>query len=210
VWEHPCDHCACRGFGRWRCRDHSQRITQKERRMKRTLLDFFGCFLPSPCHGPVPLRKKLHRTLTAAEKETAKKIYFERCAGCHGVLRKGATGQEPRSRTGPRRPRTERRPKAARSNFGRRAWENDQSVTHPNGGYGSTFDDHPEQGRDCPECASTFRTPRMCRRVQLQGDHGIPGRSSWPVKGQADQADEQVQPEEHVLGHAGATRVKWP
>ena len=31
--------------------------------------------------------------LTAAEKETAKKIYFERCAGCHGVLRKGATGK---------------------------------------------------------------------------------------------------------------------
>ena len=23
----------------------------------------------------------------------AKKIYFERCAGCHGVLRKGATGK---------------------------------------------------------------------------------------------------------------------
>ncbi|MBI2277505.1 MAG: c-type cytochrome [Dechloromonas sp.] len=32
-------------------------------------------------------------TLTAQEKEQAKKIYFERCAGCHGVLRKGATGK---------------------------------------------------------------------------------------------------------------------
>ena len=32
-------------------------------------------------------------TLTADEKATAKKIYFERCAGCHGVLRKGATGK---------------------------------------------------------------------------------------------------------------------
>ncbi len=32
-------------------------------------------------------------TMTAVEKETAKKIYFERCAGCHGVLRKGATGK---------------------------------------------------------------------------------------------------------------------
>ena len=31
--------------------------------------------------------------LTAAEKDQAKKIYFERCAGCHGVLRKGATGK---------------------------------------------------------------------------------------------------------------------
>ncbi|MEO8118881.1 MAG: cytochrome D1 domain-containing protein [Rhodoferax sp.] len=31
--------------------------------------------------------------MNAVEKETAKKIYFERCAGCHGVLRKGATGK---------------------------------------------------------------------------------------------------------------------
>ena len=32
-------------------------------------------------------------SMTDAEKATAKKIYFERCAGCHGVLRKGATGK---------------------------------------------------------------------------------------------------------------------
>ncbi|MCB1957394.1 MAG: cytochrome c, partial [Rhodocyclaceae bacterium] len=32
-------------------------------------------------------------SLSDAEKATAKKIYFERCAGCHGVLRKGATGK---------------------------------------------------------------------------------------------------------------------
>ena len=32
-------------------------------------------------------------SMTADEKERAKKIYFERCAGCHGVLRKGATGK---------------------------------------------------------------------------------------------------------------------
>mgnify|MGYP003417563445 FL=1 len=32
-------------------------------------------------------------SMTAEEKEQAKKIYFERCAGCHGVLRKGATGK---------------------------------------------------------------------------------------------------------------------
>jgi nitrite reductase (NO-forming)/hydroxylamine reductase len=31
--------------------------------------------------------------LTQDEFNTAKKIYFERCAGCHGVLRKGATGK---------------------------------------------------------------------------------------------------------------------
>jgi nitrite reductase (NO-forming)/hydroxylamine reductase len=32
-------------------------------------------------------------TLTSAEFERANQIYFERCAGCHGVLRKGATGK---------------------------------------------------------------------------------------------------------------------
>lgn len=31
--------------------------------------------------------------LTEAEFKRANKIYFERCAGCHGVLRKGATGK---------------------------------------------------------------------------------------------------------------------
>ncbi|MBK3869503.1 c-type cytochrome [Pseudomonas stutzeri] len=31
--------------------------------------------------------------LTSAEFEQAKEIYFQRCAGCHGVLRKGATGK---------------------------------------------------------------------------------------------------------------------
>ncbi|MEZ5614153.1 MAG: cytochrome D1 domain-containing protein [Rhodocyclaceae bacterium] len=31
--------------------------------------------------------------MTAEEKAIGKKIYFERCAGCHGVLRKGATGK---------------------------------------------------------------------------------------------------------------------
>jgi len=31
--------------------------------------------------------------LTEKEFETSKEIYFQRCAGCHGVLRKGATGK---------------------------------------------------------------------------------------------------------------------
>jgi len=31
--------------------------------------------------------------MTKAEYEQAKQIYFQRCAGCHGVLRKGATGK---------------------------------------------------------------------------------------------------------------------
>ena len=32
-------------------------------------------------------------TLTAEQKAAASKVYFERCAGCHGILRKGATGK---------------------------------------------------------------------------------------------------------------------
>jgi len=32
-------------------------------------------------------------TLTKAEFDRASRVYFERCAGCHGVLRKGATGK---------------------------------------------------------------------------------------------------------------------
>lgn len=32
-------------------------------------------------------------TLSKEEKDSAKNIYFQRCAGCHGVLRKGATGK---------------------------------------------------------------------------------------------------------------------
>ena len=31
--------------------------------------------------------------MTKAEFDKGKQIYFERCAGCHGVLRKGATGK---------------------------------------------------------------------------------------------------------------------
>ena len=38
-------------------------------------------------------KKKPFKPLNDAEFEQANKMYFERCAGCHGVLRKGATGK---------------------------------------------------------------------------------------------------------------------
>jgi nitrite reductase (NO-forming)/hydroxylamine reductase len=41
----------------------------------------------------IPGRKPEDPVITAAEFEKAKQVYFERCAGCHGVLRKGATGK---------------------------------------------------------------------------------------------------------------------
>lgn len=41
----------------------------------------------------IPGRKPDDPVITAEEFERAKDIYFQRCAGCHGVLRKGATGK---------------------------------------------------------------------------------------------------------------------
>jgi len=51
--------------------------------------------------APVPIKPGEAETmvtpgappLTKAEFDRAKQIFFERCAGCHGVLRKGATGK---------------------------------------------------------------------------------------------------------------------
>ncbi len=44
-------------------------------------------------HVELPGRKADDPVMTADEYNIANKIYFERCAGCHGVLRKGATGK---------------------------------------------------------------------------------------------------------------------
>ena len=46
--------------------------------------------VPIPATEPAP---KDQVQLTEAESERARGIYFQRCAGCHGVLRKGATGK---------------------------------------------------------------------------------------------------------------------
>jgi nitrite reductase (NO-forming)/hydroxylamine reductase len=49
----------------------------------------------APIDVPEPPTKPayLDPDMSAVEFEQAQKIYFERCAGCHGVLRKGATGK---------------------------------------------------------------------------------------------------------------------
>ena len=47
----------------------------------------------SPKTAEEPAQRKDVPKLTKAEFERANKIYFQRCAGCHGVLRKGATGK---------------------------------------------------------------------------------------------------------------------
>lgn len=41
----------------------------------------------------IPGRKPGDPVITSSEFQKATQIYFERCAGCHGVLRKGATGK---------------------------------------------------------------------------------------------------------------------
>ncbi|MCW8830368.1 MAG: cytochrome c, partial [Gammaproteobacteria bacterium] len=43
--------------------------------------------------GTAFAKKKAFKPLNDAEFEQAKSMYFQRCAGCHGVLRKGATGK---------------------------------------------------------------------------------------------------------------------
>jgi len=96
--------------------------------MKRKLLGFFAVSAIAGAMGSA-FAQDAAPTLTAAEKETAKKIYFERCAGCHGVLRKGATGKnlEPHwTRTAKDGSKTE----AERSSSVRAAWRR-SSATAP-------------------------------------------------------------------------------
>ncbi|WP_281268732.1 cytochrome D1 domain-containing protein [Wenzhouxiangella sediminis] len=48
---------------------------------------------PSPIEGGKQVVTPGAPAMTEAEFERSQQIYFERCAGCHGVLRKGATGK---------------------------------------------------------------------------------------------------------------------
>ena len=89
-------------------------VSCKERLCKRRF-DRIGV-----CHGVLSLAMSSAWAqeapkLTAEEMEKGKQIYFRRCAGCHGVLRKGATGRTS-SRTGPRPLRTAPSWRAAPSN----------------------------------------------------------------------------------------------
>ena len=60
----------------------------------------YGAALLAVCVGmatssgvALAAKKKEFKPLNEAEFEKAKSMYFQRCAGCHGVLRKGATGK---------------------------------------------------------------------------------------------------------------------
>lgn len=61
--------------------------------MKKSVMGMLALSVMAAAMGSAFAQDAKAPELTAAEKEAAKKIYFERCAGCHGVLRKGATGK---------------------------------------------------------------------------------------------------------------------
>jgi nitrite reductase (NO-forming)/hydroxylamine reductase len=56
-------------------------------------LKYQGAPSPVGAEGAQILMTPGAPTMSEAEFATARQIYFERCAGCHGVLRKGATGK---------------------------------------------------------------------------------------------------------------------
>lgn len=61
--------------------------------MKRSVVGMLALSAMTVAMGSAFAQAAAGPAMTAAEKEQAKKVYFERCAGCHGVLRKGATGK---------------------------------------------------------------------------------------------------------------------
>ena len=70
-----------------------------DRRGKRMSAVMGGCWGRFACpdavrprRGPGPGPGPAVPTVAPQEFEKAKQIYFDRCAGCHGTLRKGATG----------------------------------------------------------------------------------------------------------------------
>ena len=56
-------------------------------------LKYQGAPSPAGAEGAQILVTPGAPDMTMAEFDRAQKIYFQRCAGCHGVLRKGATGK---------------------------------------------------------------------------------------------------------------------
>jgi len=58
-----------------------------------SVLKYQGAPSPAGAEGAQILMTPGAPDMTMAEFDRAQKIYFQRCAGCHGVLRKGATGK---------------------------------------------------------------------------------------------------------------------
>jgi len=58
------------------------------------IASYFGMTAVAQNTAPGQAVPQIAPTITPEEFEAGKKIYFERCAGCHGTLRAGATGPE--------------------------------------------------------------------------------------------------------------------
>ena len=137
-------------------------------------------------------------TLTADEKAQAKKIYFERCAGCHGVLRKGATGKN-------LEPHWTKKDKDGKETSGGTlklgSARLEKIIGYGTDGGMVNFDDILTKEEITPDGEVHPDHTGCSARVQLQGHHGFL-EAHRAGQGSSDQADEQVQPEEHVLGNA--------
>ena len=144
-----------------------------------------------------PLAQEMHQDvnpkappMTKAEFDQARQIYFERCAGCHGVLRKGATGKpltpditlaRHRVPEGLHQLRIARR-HAELGHLGRA----DRRRSRPDGAL-------------CPaNAAHAARVGHEGYEGELE-DHRAAGAA-------ADEEDEQLQHRQHLLGHAARQR----
>ena len=161
------------------------------------------------CHGRLAMGSafaqdaaKATPKLTAAEKEQAKKIYFERCAGCHGVLRKGATGKN-------LEPHWSKKDKDGNVTEGG-TLKLGQTRLEKIIGYGTdggmlNFDDILTKNDIALMAKYIQNTPDVPPEYSLKDT-----MDSWKVHGPgrpaSEEADEQAEPEEPLLGHPARHR----
>jgi mono/diheme cytochrome c family protein len=132
-------------------------------------------------------------TLSAEDKAASGKTYFERCAGCHGMLRKGATGKnlEPQNTT-----------KLGSSRL-------EKIMTYGTEGGMPNFDDILSK----KELANMAQVcPDAGRRATGVGHEGHEGQLETGRAGRraSDQADEQGQPARTSSRSPCVTPARWP
>jgi mono/diheme cytochrome c family protein len=133
---------------------------------------------------------------------TGKKIYFERCAGCHGVLRKGATGQEPGAAL-EQEGRRRQHQRGRHAQAGHQPAREDHRPGHR--GRDGQLRRHPDQGRDQHHGPLHPAGAGCAARVQPEG-HGSQLEAAGAGGPASEEAAQQDQPEERVRGHAARHR----
>ena len=143
----------------------------------------------------IPGRKADDPVMTQEEFQKATTIYFERCAGCHGVLRKGATGK----------PLTTDITRENGYDYLKNFITYGSPAGMPNWGTSGDLD-RGRRGHDGPlSAAGTAGTAR----IRHAGDDGeLEG--SGEARGPAHQEDERHRHRQPVLGHAARRRARWP